>query len=90
MAEPDRRFLGTAASAATSAQDFHCKPPPIRMGRAGGVCQRFRNRLHGLNDKRMVRPIELEEETDRIRVWVAHAVHANTWRLRSAIFGADR
>jgi hypothetical protein len=34
--------------------------------------------------------MELEGETERIRAWVAHAAHANTWRLRSAIFGADR
>ena len=34
--------------------------------------------------------MELEEETGRNRAWVAHASHANTWRLRTAIFGADR
>jgi RNA-directed DNA polymerase len=52
--------------------------------------RRFRNRLRSYEDKRKARVMELEEETDRIRAWVAHAAHANTWRLRSAIFGADR
>jgi retron-type reverse transcriptase len=52
--------------------------------------RRFRNRLRGLADMRKARTMELEEETERIRAWVAHAAHANTWRLRSAIFGADR
>lgn len=52
--------------------------------------RRFRNRLRGLADMRKARTMELEEETERIRAWVAHAAHANSWRLRSAIFGADR
>jgi hypothetical protein len=52
--------------------------------------RRFRNRLRSYPDKRRARTMELEEETGRIRAWVAHASHANTWRLRTAIFGADR
>ena len=52
--------------------------------------RRFRNRLRGLVARRKARTITLDEETLHIRSWVAHAAHADTWRLRTAIFGADR
>ena len=32
---------------------------------------------------------ELEEETQCIRAWVAHAAHANTWRLRRDLCGGS-
>ena len=55
-----------------------------------GNVRRFRNRLRSYANKRKARKMELEEETECIRAWVAHAAHANTWRLRSAIFGVDQ
>jgi RNA-directed DNA polymerase len=48
--------------------------------------RRFRNRLRGLRDRwraRTVKPFEIDA---KIRAWIAHAQHADTWRLRHAIF----
>ena len=48
--------------------------------------RRFRNRLRGLRD-RWRRDMVTDEEVDRrVRAWIAHAEHANSWRLRRAIF----
>jgi RNA-directed DNA polymerase len=49
--------------------------------------QRFRNRLRGLRDQWRVGSIERADVDARIGAWIAHAEHANTWRLRHAIFG---
>lgn len=48
--------------------------------------RRFRNRLRGLRDRwrqGKIRRIEVEQ---RVGAWIAHAKHANTWRLRHAVF----
>ena len=52
--------------------------------------RRFRNRLRGLRDRWRAGRVEKEEIIQRVRAWVAHAEHANTWRLRQAIFRAVR
>ena len=48
--------------------------------------RRFRNRLRGLRDRWRQQNISSEEVKQRVHAWIAHAEHANTWRLRHAIF----
>ena len=48
--------------------------------------RRFRNRLRGLRDSWRAGVIERDAVDARIGAWIAHASHANTWRLRHAIF----
>ena len=52
--------------------------------------RRFRNRLRGLRDRCRAGKIAREEVERRIAAWVAHAEHADTWRLRQAIFRDGR
>ena len=51
-----------------------------------GNVRRFRNRLRGLRDRWRAGRVAREEVEQRVGAWVAHAGHANTWRLRHAIF----
>ena len=51
-----------------------------------GNVRRFRNRLRGLRDRWRRGAVEPEEIQQRVHAWSAHASHANTWRLRRAIF----
>ena len=48
--------------------------------------RRFRNRLRGLRDSWRAGAISRDGIDARIRAWSAHAAHAQTWRLRHAIF----
>ena len=48
--------------------------------------RRFRNRLRGLRDRWRAGKIDLDEVERRVGAWIAHAEHADTWRLRQAIF----
>ena len=48
--------------------------------------RRFRNRLRGMRDRWRQGYITREEVVARVCAWIAHADHANTWRLRHAIF----
>ena len=50
--------------------------------------RRFRNRLRGLRDRWRHGTVAQEEVVLRVRSWIAHAEHANTWRLRRSIFRA--
>ena len=50
--------------------------------------RRFRNRLRGLRDRWRCGTVTKEEVMRRVRSWIAHAEHANTWRLRQSIFRA--
>lgn len=47
---------------------------------------RFRNRLRGLRDRWRAGTVEGQEVQQRVGAWIAHAAHADTWRLRRAIF----
>jgi len=46
---------------------------------------RFRNRLRGLRDRWRAGAIEESEVRSRIGAWVAHASHADSWRLRQGM-----
>ena len=48
--------------------------------------RRFRNRLRGLRDRWRAGTVSRAEVEQRVGAWVAHAAHADTWRLRRAIF----
>ena len=48
--------------------------------------RRFRNRLRGLRDRWGAGTVRLDEVRQRVGAWIAHADHADTWRLRRAIF----
>ena len=48
--------------------------------------RRFRNRLRGLRDQWRAGTIGREAVEAHIQAWIAHASHADTWRLRHAIF----
>ncbi len=48
--------------------------------------RRFRNRLRGLRDRWRAGTIDTAAVEARVEAWIAHAAHADTWRLRHAIF----
>jgi len=52
--------------------------------------RRFRNRLRGLRDQWRAGSIDMDEVDARVGAWNAHADHADTWRLRHAIFRGGR
>jgi hypothetical protein len=79
---------------------LECSAPAQFLGlelHAGGArrlpednVRRFRNRLRGLRDRLRAGTIDLEYVDARVGAWVAHAEHADTWRLRHAIFRGGR
>ena len=48
--------------------------------------RRFRNRLRGMRDRWRHGTAARDEIERRVRSWIAHAEHADTWRLRQSIF----
>jgi len=48
--------------------------------------RRLRNRLRGLRDRWRAGTVTRDEVERRVGAWLAHAAHADTWRLRAAIF----
>ena len=48
--------------------------------------RRFRNRLRGLRDRWRAGSVEVEAVIQHVQAWIAHAEHANTWRLRHTLF----
>ena len=50
--------------------------------------RRFRNRLRGMRDRWRHGTVTRAEVQQRVQGWIAHAEHAQTWRLRHAIFRA--
>jgi retron-type reverse transcriptase len=55
-----------------------------------GNVRRFRSRLRGLRDRHRAGKVSLDEVNQRVEAWIAHAEHADTWRLRHAIFRGRR
>ncbi len=51
---------------------------------------RFRNRLRSLRDRWRRGAVSDSEVDARVSAWNAHAAHADTWRLRAAIFRGGR
>ena len=52
--------------------------------------RRFRNRLRGLRDRWCAGTVDIDGVDARVGAWIAHAAHADTWRLRHAIFRGGR
>jgi retron-type reverse transcriptase len=52
--------------------------------------RRFRNRLRGLRDQLRARTVARAAAEAKIGAWIAHAQHADTWRLRHTIFRGVR
>ena len=48
--------------------------------------RRFRNRLRGLRMRWRDGRLSREEVDRRVQAWIAHAAHADSWRLRRAVF----
>lgn len=48
--------------------------------------RRFRNMLRGMRDRQKAGSLDFDAAQRRIRSWIAHAEHADTWRLRESIF----
>lgn len=51
-----------------------------------GNVVRFRNRLRGMGDRLRAGSMTNDDAVPRVRAWAAHAAHADTYRLRRAIF----
>ena len=52
--------------------------------------RRFRRRLRVLREDCRVRGVACDRIRQRVTAWIAHAEHADTWRLRHAIFRDGR
>jgi hypothetical protein len=59
-------------------------PDRLRLCRANVV--RFRRRLRLAQESYTRGNMPLDDVTARIRAWVAHAAHGDTWRLRRQLF----
>jgi retron-type reverse transcriptase len=68
---------------------FELLPDGSRRLPEDGV-RRFRGRLRGLRDRWRAGTIRIYEVDARVGAWIAHASHAQTWRLRQSIFEGGR
>jgi retron-type reverse transcriptase len=80
---PEKTFI--AASAAPASFLGYVLLPGRRRLPEENV-RRFRNRLRGLRDRWRAGTMTLAEVRQRAGAWIAHAEHADSWRLRHAIF----
>ncbi len=81
---PAKTHVAATSSPATFL-GFELRPGGRRRLPEANV-RRFRNRLRGLRDRWRAGTVTRSEVEQRVRAWVAHAAHADTWRLRRAIF----
>lgn len=63
---------------------FRAFPDRVRLVRGNVV--RFRKRLRSLQRLYAGGEVEAEKVDQRVRAWIAHAAHGDTWRLRQRIF----
>ncbi len=63
---------------------LHLSPQGRRMPEE--AVRRFRGRLRGMRDRVRAGTLGLDDMALRVSAWRAHAEHADTWRLRHAIF----
>ncbi len=81
---PVKTYVAATAAPATFL-GFELRPGGRRRLPDANV-RRFRNRLRGLRDGWRAGAVSRAEVEQRVTAWVAHAAHADTWRLRRAIF----
>jgi hypothetical protein len=60
-------------------------PDCARLARENVV--RFRRRMRRLELDRAQGKVTFEEVRQRVRAWIAHADHGDTWRLRQRLLG---
>lgn len=60
-------------------------PERTRLVRENVV--RFRRRMRALESGYALGEIGCDELRQRVRAWIAHAAHGDTWRLRKQVFG---
>jgi RNA-directed DNA polymerase len=60
---------------------------PERLRLVRGNVVRWRRRLKAMSEAYRARKIQLSEVTTRVRAWIAHAEHGNTWKLRTQLLG---
>ena len=84
LLHPDKTVL-VSTRQATVFLGFELMPDGRRRIPHEGV-RRFRNRLRGLRDRWRANTINETTVKQRIQAWVAHARHADSFRLRQAIF----
>lgn len=82
---PAKTFVAPTSDTATFLGYVLCGNGIRRLPEAN--LRRFRNRLRGLRDRWRAGTVDAEEVQQRVSSWIAHAAHANTWRLRHALFG---
>lgn len=81
---PRKTWIAPTSDSATFL-GFELAPGGRRRLPADNV-RRFRNRLRGLRDRWRAGSVTADDVQARIGAWVAHASHADTWRLRAAMF----
>ena len=62
-------------------------PFPDRMRLVRQNVVHFRRRLRWMQDRHKAGAVDWDEVNQRVRAWIAHAAHGDTWRLREQIFG---
>jgi len=72
-------FLGLVLLPGSHANDAVRRLPESNV-------RRFRNRLRGLRDRWRAGTVAADEVVQHVQAWIAHAEHANTWRLRQPLF----
>lgn len=60
---------------------------PDRARLARGNVQRFRRRLAWMREEHDAGRMRWEDMDMRVRAWIAHAAHGETWKLREQVFG---
>lgn len=60
---------------------------PGRRRLVRGNVVRWRRKLRAMQAAFSEGKMALDDVTSRVRAWIAHAEHGNTWRLRSQLFG---
>ncbi len=60
---------------------------PDRARLVRGNVVRFRRRMRSLQDACAGGRLDLGEVRERVRAWIAHAAHGETWKLRSQLLG---
>jgi retron-type reverse transcriptase len=81
---PDKSFVAPTAEPTTFLGFVLCGDGRRRLPEES--VRRFRNRLRGLRDRWRAGAVGAEEVQQRLFSWIAHAEHANTRRLRHALF----
>ena len=84
LLHPEKTFVASTAEPATFLGYELCAGGQRRLPEVS--VRRFRNRLRGLRDVWQAGQQDELNIRQQVNAWVAHASHADTWRLRHALF----